>query len=104
MVSRKVLFSWLQAKVRKSHNIVILSVGSALFVAALFNCFRIILNPILKETMFPVLKKKQTKKPTNKKPFTYSVNRKTILLEPDKLRTHFLNHTNCRAIKISDIS
>lgn len=48
------LAHWLQAKVRKSHNIMILNVGPALFVAALFNCFRIILNPVLKEGMFPV--------------------------------------------------
>lgn len=32
----------------------ILNVGPALFVAALFSCLGIILNPVVKETMFPV--------------------------------------------------
>lgn len=31
-----------------------LSVGPALFVAALCSCFGIILNPVVKERMFPV--------------------------------------------------
>lgn len=75
---------WLQAKVRKSRNIMILNVGLTLFVAMFFNCIRIILNPILKEGMSPI------------KIFAW----KTIQLEPDKLRTHFLSHCNCRAIKI----
>lgn len=85
------LAPWLQARVIKSHNIMILNVRPALCL--LFNHSRIILNPILKKGMFPV-----------KKTLPTELTWKTFLLEPDKLRTYFLSHTNCRAIKIWDIS
>lgn len=41
---------------RRSHNVVILNVGPALFIIVLFNCFRIILHPVLKEGKFPIEK------------------------------------------------
>lgn len=72
----------------------ILNVRPALWL--LFNHSRVIWNSILKKGMFPV-KKIQNPSPTE---LTW----RTFLLEPDKLITYFLSHTNCRAIKIWDIS